>query len=63
MATGVASGNRRMALELHARAGAVDDTDLDFEIEWHWAETIVTVMGTTLAVLFASSVAVVMYLA
>jgi hypothetical protein len=53
-----------MALELDARASAVDTTDeFEFEIERRWAETIVTVMGTTLAVLFASSVAVVMYFA
>ncbi len=51
-----------MSLELDARASAVETTD-EFEIERRWAETIVTVMGTTLAVLFASSVAVVMYLA
>ena len=54
-----------MALDIDARAFAdqLPDTDPEPEIEMLWAENTTAFVGVTLAVMFVSSVAVLMYFA
>jgi hypothetical protein len=46
-----------------ASAAEAASPEIDDEAEWHWAETAVTATAAALAVMFVSSLAVLMYLA
>ena len=54
-----------MALDIDARAfaGHLPETEPEPEVEMIWAENAIAAAGTAIAVLFVSSVAVVMYFA